>query len=236
MKITAHRGYSGKYPENTMEAFEKAVLSGCDEIELDVQMTKDGTAVIIHDETTDRTTDGHGFVRDYTYNEIRRLSAGNGQQIPAFEEYAALAADAGIITNIELKTSIYYYEGIEENVWNMIRKYRLENKVLFSSFNPLSLIKIKTLDKTVPCGLLTDEDLGNAGACCHMSGLEFYHPNIAKLKADTVKSCRQNGIEINVWTVNDRKDFEKAYAFGCRSVITNFPENCLEWRNEIKNL
>lgn len=231
MKITAHRGYSGRYPENTMEAFEKAVLAGCDEIELDVQMTKDGTAVIIHDESVDRTTEGHGFVRDYTYKEIRRLNAGNGQKIPAFEEYAAFAAATGITTNIELKTSIYYYDGIEENIWNIIRKYKLENKILFSSFNPLSLIKIKVLDKKVPCGLLTEEDLGNAGACCHMSGIEFYHPNIMKLQEETVKSCGKNGVEINAWTVNEQEDFEKAKRFGCRSVITNFPEKCVRWRN-----
>ena len=75
MKVMAHRGYSGKYPENTMLAFQKAVEVGCDGIELDVQLTRDGVLVIIHDERIDRTTDGTGSVKDYTYEECNRVSA-----------------------------------------------------------------------------------------------------------------------------------------------------------------
>lgn len=71
MKVMAHRGYSGKYPENTMLAFQKAVEVGCDGIELDVQLTRDGVLVIIHDERIDRTTDGTGSVKDYTYEELK---------------------------------------------------------------------------------------------------------------------------------------------------------------------
>lgn len=71
MKVVAHRGYSGRYPENTMLAFQKAVEAGCDEIELDVQLTKDDVVVVLHDERIDRTTDGAGYVRDYTYEELK---------------------------------------------------------------------------------------------------------------------------------------------------------------------
>ena len=76
MKIYAHRGYSGRYPENTMLAFQKAAETGCDGMELDVQLTKDGTVVVIHDEAVDRTTDGTGLVKDYTFEELRKLDAG----------------------------------------------------------------------------------------------------------------------------------------------------------------
>ena len=75
VKNFAHRGFSGKYPENTMLAFEKAVEAGAEGIELDVQLTKDGEIVIIHDETIDRTTDGKGFVADYTYEELKKFDA-----------------------------------------------------------------------------------------------------------------------------------------------------------------
>ena len=75
MKIYAHRGYSGKYPENTMLAFEKAAETGCDGIELDVQLTKDGKLVVIHDESVDRTTTGTGKVKDFTYDELARFNA-----------------------------------------------------------------------------------------------------------------------------------------------------------------
>ena len=73
MKVYAHRGYSGKYPENTMLSFQKAAETGCDGIELDVQTTKDGVLVVIHDEAIDRTTDGTGLVKDYTYEELVSL-------------------------------------------------------------------------------------------------------------------------------------------------------------------
>ena len=76
MNVVAHRGYSGVYPENTMLAFRKAVEAGSDEIELDVQLTKDGTLVVIHDEKVDRTTDGTGAVRDLSFAELRKLDAG----------------------------------------------------------------------------------------------------------------------------------------------------------------
>ena len=77
MKVIAHRGYCGKYPENTMLAFKKAVEAGCDEIELDVQLTKDGKVVVIHDETIDRVTNGSGLVRDYTLEELQKFHAGS---------------------------------------------------------------------------------------------------------------------------------------------------------------
>ena len=101
------------YPENTMLAFKKAAETGCDGIELDVQLTKDQVVVIIHDENIDRTTDGAGMVRDYTYEELKKFNAGvlfpditDFQPIPTFEEYCAWVADTGLETNIEIKTGI----------------------------------------------------------------------------------------------------------------------------------
>ena len=111
MKVFAHRGSSGTYPENTMLAFEKAVEEGCDGIELDVQLTRDGHVVVIHDEELERTTGTKGFVRDYTLEELKKFDAGKVkdgafgfQGIPSFDEYCEFAAKKGIITNIEIKT------------------------------------------------------------------------------------------------------------------------------------
>ena len=107
MKNFAHRGFSGKYPENTMLAFKKALEAGADGIELDVQMTKDGQVVVIHDEKVDRTTNGTGLVRDYTLEELRKLDASYiyaGQMgvnsIPTFEEYCEWVAGTDLVTNI----------------------------------------------------------------------------------------------------------------------------------------
>ena len=121
MKIWAHRGCSQNYPENTMTAFEKAcAIPGLAGIETDIQISKDGHLMVFHDERIERTTDGTGFLRDYTYEELRRLriDAGDGknEQIPCIEELLELLQDkvredAAFKLNIELKNSVYPYPG-----------------------------------------------------------------------------------------------------------------------------
>ena len=125
-KNFAHRGFSGKYPENTMLAFEKAIEAGADGIENDVHLTKDGVPVIIHDELVDRTTNGKGYVKDYTYEELSKLDASyifpeyGVLHIPTLREYMELVKDKDIITNIELKTGVFEYPGIEEKVYAIL--------------------------------------------------------------------------------------------------------------------
>ncbi|HCM11964.1 MAG TPA: glycerophosphodiester phosphodiesterase, partial [Lachnospiraceae bacterium] len=152
MKVIAHRGYSGQYPENTMLAYEKAVEAGCDELEIDVQMTRDGVLVILHDETVERTTDGKGFIKDLNYQELRKfnVNARFGDQygfnpIPSFEEYLDWVRKRNVTTNIELKNRKYYYEGLEERTLELVQDYGLEDRVMFSSFNHVSLLKCKQL-------------------------------------------------------------------------------------------
>ena len=231
MKVIAHRGYSGKYPENTMLAFEKAAEAGCDEIELDVQLAKDGTVVVIHDETIDRVTDGAGLVRDYTCEELQKFHAGSvfGDQygfvnIPTFEEYCRWAAAQTVTTNIELKTGVFFYEGLEEKTIAIIQKYGLEEKVMFSSFNPLSLMETKKIAPQIPCGFLVDDPLGNAGYCCGKYGFEFYHPRGSKLTEDVLESCKKHGVGINAWTINDMGVLEKLCDWDCAGAITNYPD------------
>ena len=118
-KIFAHRGASGTFPENTMEAFKQAAAIGADGIELDVQMAKDGRLVVIHDEKLDRTTSLKGYVKDLTYAEIKRGDASHrfsektgSVPVPTLEEVFEWAADAEFLLNVELKNSIIRYEGM----------------------------------------------------------------------------------------------------------------------------
>lgn len=232
MKILGHRGYSGKYPENTMTAFKKAYEVGADGIELDVQFTKDGEIVIIHDETIDRTTNGTGDVRSYTLKELQSFNAATindtnckEEYIPTLDEYLNWVKDTGMITNIELKTGRYYYQGIEEGTLALVKKYGLEDKIIFSSFNPLSVYKIKQLAPDIPCGLLTEfGGIENAGALCKDFGFEYYHPCWKDITESNLASLKANGIDLNVWTVNDFDSFLKMYEIGVNSIITNFPE------------
>lgn len=162
MKIWAHRGCSQRYPENTLLAFEKAAnikrLTG---IELDIQMTKDGEIVVIHDERVDRTTEGIGFVRDYTLAELRKLyiyaDINPVQQISTIEEVLDLlepAMKSGLNLNIELKNSVYPYEGMEQKIVDLIHRRGLQERVVYSSFSALSLEKLHMIDGQAELGIL----------------------------------------------------------------------------------
>lgn len=164
MKIWAHRGCSQRYPENTITAFSKAMeIEGLSGIELDIQMTKDHEIVVIHDERVDRTTDGIGYVKDFTYSQIRRLSieTGNEQKehIPSIIEVLELLQERmedGLLLNIELKNSNLPYEGMEEKIIGLLNKYKdaIKEHTVYSSFYTRSLERIRDLEPKASVGIL----------------------------------------------------------------------------------
>lgn len=237
-KIFAHRGYSGKYPENTMIAFKKALECGVDGIELDVQLTKDGEVVIIHDETIDRTTTGKGFVVDYTYEELERFDASfkfkdlGFNKIPTLREYFQLVKDYDIVTNVELKTGINEYLGIEEKVWELIKEYNLEEKVIISSFNHFSVMRMKDIAPQLKYGFLSEDWIIDVGKYTHSYGVQCYHPRFNNLVPDVIKELKKYNLEINTWTVNLEEDMRYLYSNNIDVIITNYPELAQEIKKE----
>lgn len=237
-KIFAHRGYSGKYPENTMIAFKKALECGVDGIELDVQLTKDGEVVIIHDETIDRTTTGKGFVIDYTYEELEKFDASfkfkdlGFNKIPTLREYFQLVKDYDIVTNVELKTGINEYLGIEEKVWELIKEYNLEEKVIISSFNHFSVMRMKKIAPQLKYGFLSEDWIIDAGKYTHSHGVQCYHPRFNNLVPDVIKELKKYNLEINTWTVNLEEDMRYLYSNNIDVIITNYPELAQEIKKE----
>lgn len=237
MKVFAHRGFSGRYPQNTMLAFQKALESGCDGIELDVQLTKDGEVVIIHDEYLDDLTDFTGNVRDYTLGELKSCNAGGKwqeaygfQPIPTFEEYCEWASGNSLITNVEIKSSVYYYEELEKKTMELIERFGLKERIIISSFNHLSALSCKNFMPDMKTGALVENGgIANAGYYCKKFGFECYHPGVEGLTKEEVELCHKNGIEVNVWTINNMDDLENLYEWGCDGVITNYPDVCKSW-------
>lgn len=133
MKIWAHRGASGYAPENTMEAFSEAVRRKADGIELDVQLTKDGEIVVIHDEKLERVSNGTGWVKDYTLKELRKLNFNKtfpeqgSARIPTLKEVYELMKKEDMLVNVELKTSIVFYEGLVDKVLDLAARMRMES-------------------------------------------------------------------------------------------------------------
>ena len=227
----AHRGFSAEYPENTMIAFEKAVLAGCEGIELDVHLTKDGELVIIHDENIKRTGNAEGLVKDMTYKELSKVDFSytftektGFCRIPTLREYFEFVKDKDIITNIELKTGVFEYTGIEEAVYDMIKEYDLRDRVIISSFNHNSVMRMKNLDAGIYCGFLSETWILETGAYVKKHGIEAYHPLFRMLTDKEYSDLRNHGVKINTWTVNEREDILRMIDFEVEGIISNHPD------------
>ncbi|MEG0540748.1 MAG: glycerophosphodiester phosphodiesterase [Angelakisella sp.] len=230
--IFAHRGFSGRYPENTMLAFEKMLETGCAGTELDVQMTKDGELVIIHDETLERTTNGHGLVKDHTLAQLRELTADATyagkvppQKIPTLREYFTFIQDTGLITNIELKTSIFQYPGIEQATIDMVHEFGLEDRVWFSSFNHYTILRCKEICPTLSYGLLINCWIKDIGAYAQKLGATTVNAETEfLLEQEIVDDLHAHGIGAQAWTVNRPEQVKQLVETGVEYIITNFPD------------
>ena len=234
MKVLAHRGFSGNYPENTMLAFRKAIEAGADGIELDIHESLDGQLVIIHDENLVRTTGIDGIVSDFTLAELTRTRASRTKSdafdtpIPSFEEFCEFASNGSFITNVEIKTNNQWYQDIERKAIDMVRAYGLQDRIIFSSFNWISVMRARQLAPEIPCGFLYD---GNKHL--HLApqtkdaGIQFMHPDFALLNDAIVAECRENGIGLNVWTINEESQMRRLIDWDVDSAITNHPDMCL---------
>ena len=159
MKIWAHRGLSLRYPENTLLAFKEACkIKGLTGIELDIQLTKDGEIVVIHDEKIDRTTFSSGNVGEFTLTELKQIKLkGVNESIPTITEVFDLLKEEienGLLINIELKNSIIPYNGMEEKIIDLVHELRIEKNIIYSSFNENSVKKIKDIDPNAKTGIL----------------------------------------------------------------------------------
>ncbi len=237
--IWAHRGASGYAPENTLEAFALADKMNADGIELDVQLTKDGQLVVCHDEKIDRTSNGQGLVKDHTLAELKDLIFNNHNEaypdckIPTLEEVLQLVKPTKMVINIELKTGEYEYDGIEEKTVELVRKYKMQDRIIYSSFNHYSIKKILEIEPTADCGLLhTDCIVDIADYACRL-GAKNLHPDKYFLDHKNYYSdAVAHNLKINAWTVNDEKDIIKDLNFKINAIITNYPDRAIDLRDK----
>ena len=231
MKVFAHRGYRAVYPENTLLAFRQAISAGCYGIELDVQLSKDGFLVVIHDEDVRRTTDGNGAVCDMTWAQLCELDAGQGEKIPLLSEYFELVRQLPLITNIELKNSEVPYEGMEERVIEMVRAGGLSERVIISSFKHESVNKVKKLAPDIMCGYICwgKLDGDELALKAREYGVEFIHPALSSIEAGFLEAVMRNNLRISVWTVNDIGEMERLVKQGVYGIFTDDPVAMLRY-------
>ncbi|MCI8672188.1 MAG: hypothetical protein HFI89_01650 [Lachnospiraceae bacterium] len=231
VKVWAHRGASGHAPENTMAAFELADALGADGIELDVQLSKDGVPVIIHDEQVDRISDGTGFVRDFTLQELKRLNVNRNfpaygrSEIPTLAEVYDWLRGTELSVNLELKNGAVAYKGLEEKVLRLAEEKDVAGRILYSSFNHRSMLRLKRLKPEARTAFLYSDGLADAAEYGARYGIYALHPSLFNaMEAGLIESCHKKGLRVHVWTVNEEKDMERLCKLGADAVITNFVE------------
>jgi glycerophosphoryl diester phosphodiesterase len=194
----AHRGGSKGAPENTLAAFRNGIVQGLDWLEFDVQMTKDGVLVVIHDETVDRTTNGTGAVRDLTLEQIRALDAGQGEKVPTFEEVVELAKTSGVKIMPETK-SAHLYPGLEEKMLKTLEQANYLDQTIFQSFEADSLDKLHRLNpQSKLCALYglwkfnVSAPSGDAQYVCPMGEMMLLNPWM-------IRQAHQEGKQVFIW-------------------------------------
>lgn len=228
VRCIGHRGASGRSPENTLLAFRYAFELGADAIECDVQLSADGEPVIIHDATVDRTTNGQGQVDQLSFEELRRLDAGAGEQIPTLQETLDLCQAAGKQVNLELKgETLEQTNRIGQIVGEILESGDYQAMVLISSFWLPAVTRFKAEHPQFRTGTLhsgTRWRFSNMLTFARAAGADAIHPHVRLTSRALVEAAHAAGLQVNVWTVDQPKAMARLAAWGVDSIMTNYPD------------
>lgn len=236
-KIIAHRGASKYAPENTMPAFELAYEMGADGIETDVQLTKDNVPVLIHDENVHRTTDGTGWIKGFTFHELKRLDAGawfskrfRGARLLSLDEFLKWAEDKTLYLNIELKNNKIDYRHLEEIVYERIHYYQLLNRTTISTFNPNSIKRLKRYNRHTEIAFLTSNRNNNMIDAVKELGGNAIHVKYSLLHKTLVEESEQKNMPLRVFTVNRKMRIIHCLKHRVAGIFTDVPDKALAIR------
>jgi glycerophosphoryl diester phosphodiesterase len=239
-KILAHRGSAGTHPENTFASYQAAMDAGADGIEIDVHLTKDGDLVVLHDATVNRTTNGTGYVKDFSLAEIKQLDAGSwfsnifaGEHIPTLNEVLAFIAQTNLLLNIELKNVTIAYVGMEAEVIRLVKAYQLTDRVIVSSFNHMSLHMITQKYPDIDCAILTLDKQFAPWDYARTVGVSGIHAQWAKMDLATMKETQQRNYPVRMYTVNKTDVMEQLMKHQVDAIITDFPKQACAIRTRL---
>ncbi|HLS61140.1 MAG TPA: glycerophosphodiester phosphodiesterase [Virgibacillus sp.] len=243
----AHRGASGHAPEHTLPAYRIGEQMHADYIEIDLQMTKDGVLIAMHDETVDRTTNGTGAVKDFTLAEIKQLDAGSwfntmypdqadqayvGLEVPTLEE---IIDEHGRGSRYYIETkSPDVYPGMEEELLRILHKHKLigpngpSSKVLLQSFSSESLEIINSMNPNIPLvqlisytapAVITDEELNEIKEYAIGIGASY-----TRIDREYIQKVREHDLLMHPYTVNNEEDMNQVLDWGATGMFTNYPD------------
>jgi glycerophosphoryl diester phosphodiesterase len=244
--VVAHRGASAEEAENTIDAFERAIALGADVVEFDVRMSADGEAVVMHDPHVERTTDGHGLVRDLTLVQIKELRIrtrdGGAAEVPTLEE-TLRCCSGRVAVDVEIKNIPgepdfeSEAESAVEATLRALEDVSFSGMVLVSSFNPFSIARSRTIAPEVPTGLLTDRDVEARAASeyAHAQGHPWVLPFLRQVQdagPSLAEEVHASGMLLGTWITDDPSVAVVLMRAGVDAVATNDPAAVVAARAE----
>ncbi|MGN7386997.1 glycerophosphodiester phosphodiesterase [Sporosarcina sp. SAFN-015] len=231
MKIIAHRGASGNYPENTIAAFKEAARLPVFGVEFDVHMAADGELVVIHDETIDRTSNGTSYVKDMSLAELKSYDFGSwfapefhGETIPTLKEVLDIFDSTDHKLNIELKSDIFPYEGMVQKVLELIEERQLESRVIISSFDHTAIQLVKRINPQIETAALFMEVLVHPLDYLHKIPADALHILFPAAIRPSITEVIKSGMPVRTFTVNDESYATILKQAGVQSIFTDYPE------------
>ena len=248
--VFAHRGGMGLFPENTIIAFENAEKLGVDVLEIDVHPTKDGKVVVIHDDSIDRTTNGKGRISEFTYEELEKFDAAynfsldNGKTFPYRGKGIKIPLLSDVLSqfqNMKISIEIKETDGkIEEKVIELIKNYKMEDKVIIASEEFEILKKIREINPEIATSMSEKEVRSFYTSFVTYILLNFYKPKADALSIppeaegrtlankNFINSSHKKGLKIFVWTINEEEEMRELIKFGVDGIITDYPDKLIE--------
>lgn len=209
--VFAHRGLPVKFAENSLQGFKYAATHGAEGVEFDVHLTKDKVPVVMHDETLDRTTNGTGYIKDYTLNEIRKFHLENGEPVPLLSELFEILQDKDLYINLEFKTNKIHDVGIEAIVLSLAKQYHFVHPIIFSSFNCQTLKNCQKIDAQQQYCFLTKMPIPFPAHFIAKNHFAAIHPHW----------YLPSKITQQIWTVDKVSTAKKYFKLGVAGIFTN---------------
>jgi glycerophosphoryl diester phosphodiesterase len=222
MIVVGHRGAALLEPENTLRGFRRAIALGVDFVECDVHLTTDGQLAVIHDDTVDRTTDGHGPVSGFSMEELRRLDAGQGERIPTLEQVLAVTRDR-VRVLIELKGA-----GVEAAAVATVNAVGLGDQVILTSFHLERIRKARDLDPGLTTGAIFSQPPPDACAQATAAGATTMGVHHRNLTADLLREAQAAGFIVRAWNPDTEPEIEAMVDLGVDGIGSNRPDLLLE--------
>jgi glycerophosphoryl diester phosphodiesterase len=229
--IFAHRGACAHAPENTIAAFQLAILQKADAIELDAKLSSDGSVVVMHDQTLDRTTNGEGKISNYSLEVLKELDTGEkfdesfrGEKIPTLSEVFESCGN-NIFINVEITNYSSPRDSLPEKIASLVKHHKLENRIMCSSFNPLALRRFSKILPDVPLGLLALSGIRgtwarNPGSFSHYRAI---HSAVKDTNRKLINKCHKYGLRVPAYTVNSLDNMLSLFQLGIDGIFTADP-------------